>query len=117
MNTSIRTKIYTAISCLMSTAALSAALSTTVVAQDVPHKTVKFNDLDITTPDGAKVLYKRIRAAAREVCDVSIGNDPIMRTATKVCIDQAVDNAVKRVNAPMLTYLRFGSSDVRLASK
>jgi hypothetical protein len=40
-----------------------------------------------------------------------------MRTATKVCIDQAVDNAVKRVNAPMLTYLRFGTSDVRLASK
>jgi UrcA family protein len=117
MNTSIRTRIYTAISCLMSTAALCTALSTTAEAEDVPSKIVKFNDLDITTPDGAKVLYKRIRAAARDVCDVSTGNDPIMRTATKVCIDQAVDNAVKRVNAPMLTYLRFGSSDVRLASK
>jgi UrcA family protein len=117
MNTSIRTKIYTAISCLMSTAALCSALSTTAVAQDVPHKTVKFNDLDITTPDGAKVLYKRIRAAARDVCEVSTGNDPIMRIGTKVCIDKAVDKAVKDVNAPMLTYLRFGSSDVRLASK
>ena len=117
MNTSIRTKIYTAISCLMSTAALCTALSTTAAAQDVPHKTVKFNDLDITTPDGAKVLYKRIRAAAREVCDVSTGNDPILRIGTKVCIEKAVDRAVKGVNAPMLTNLRFGSSDVRLASK
>jgi UrcA family protein len=117
MNTSIRTKIYTAISCLMSTAALCTALSTTAEAQDVPSKIVKFNDLDITTPDGAKVLYKRIRAAARDVCDVSTGNDPILRTATKVCIEKAVDRAVKGVNAPMLTNLRFGSSDVRLASK
>jgi UrcA family protein len=117
MNTSIRTRIYTAISCLMSTAALCTALSTTAEAEDVPSKVVKFNDLDITTPDGAKVLYKRIRAAARDVCGVSIGDDPILRVGTKVCIDKAVDNAVKRVNAPMLTYLRFGSSDVRLASK
>ena len=117
MNTSIRTRIYTAISCLMSTAALCTALSITAEAQTVPSKIVKFNDLDITTPDGAKVLYKRIRAAARDVCDVSTGNDPILRTATKVCIEKAVDRAVKGVNAPMLTNLRFGSSDVRLASK
>ena len=117
MNTSIRTKIYTAISCLMSTSALCSTLSTTAEAEDVPSKIVKFNDLDITTPDGAKVLYSRIRAAARDVCDVSTGNDPIFRIATKVCFDRAVDNAVRHVNAPMLTYLRFGSSDVRLASK
>jgi UrcA family protein len=117
MNTSIRTKIYTAISCLMSTAALCSTLSTTAEAEDVPSKVVKFSDLDITTPNGAKVLYQRIRAAAQDVCDVSIGGDPIMRVGTKVCIDKAIDSAVKRVNAPMLTYLRFGSSDVRLASK
>jgi UrcA family protein len=117
MNTSIRTKIYTAISCLMSTAALCSALSTTAVAEDVPSKIVKFNDLDITTPDGAKVLYKRIRAAARDVCELSASTDPILRTANKVCIEKAVDRAVKGVNAPMLTNLRFGSSDVRLASK
>jgi UrcA family protein len=117
MNTPIRTTIYTAISCIMGTAALCTTLSTTAKAEDVPHKTVKFNDLDITTPDGAKILYKRIRAAAREVCEVSTGNDPILGTATKDCIEKSVDRAVKGVNAPMLTNLRFGSSDVRLASK
>jgi UrcA family protein len=117
MNTSIRIKIYTAISCFMSTAALCSAVSTTAEAEDVPHKTVKFNDLDITKPEGAKVLYKRIRAAARQVCEVSTGTDPIMGLATKGCIEKAIDRAVRDVNAPMLTNLRFGSSDVRLASK
>jgi UrcA family protein len=117
MNTSIRTKIYTAISCFMSTAALCTALSTTAAAEDVPSKVVKFNDLDINTADGAKVLYKRIRAAAREVCELSTSGDPILRTATKGCIEKSIDRAVKGVNAPMLTSLRFGSSDVRLASK
>jgi hypothetical protein len=37
--------------------------------------------------------------------------------AIKGCIEKAVDKAVKDVNAPMLTHLRFGSTDVQLASK
>jgi UrcA family protein len=117
MNTTIRTKICTAISCVMGTAALCAALSTSVEAEDVPSKTVRFNDLDITKSDGAKILYSRIRAAARDVCESSTGTDPFLRVAIKGCIEKAVDKAVKDVNAPMLTYLRFGSTDVRLAGK
>lgn len=117
MNTTIRTKIYTALSCVMGAAALCTALSTTVKAQDLPSKTVRFNDLDISKSDGAKVLYSRIRAAAREVCELSTGTDPILRIAIKGCIDKAVDKAVKDVNSPVLTSLRFGSGDVRLASK
>jgi UrcA family protein len=117
MNTTIRTKIYTAISCVMGTAALGTALSTSAEAEDAPHKTVRFSDLDITKSDGAKVLYSRIRAAARDVCAMSTADDPILRLAIKGCIDKAVDKAVKDVNAPMLTQLRFGTTDVRLASK
>src|SRR5258708_5755211 len=117
MNTSIRTKIYTAISCVMGTAALGTALSTSVQAEDVASKTVRFSDLDITKSDGAKALYSRIRAAAQDVCGLSTGTDPIQRMATKGCIDKAVDKAVKEVNAPLLTQLRFGTTDVRLASK
>jgi len=117
MNTSIRTKIYTAISCVISAAALGTVLSTSVEAEDVPSKTVRFSDLDITKSDGAKVLYSRILAAARDVCALSTGSDPILRPAVKGCIDKAVDKAVKDVNAPLLTQLRFGGTDVRLASK
>jgi UrcA family protein len=101
----------------MSTAALCTALSPSVKAEDAPSKTVRFSDLDITKSDGAKVLYGRIRAAARSVCESSTGTDPILRVAIKACIEKAVDKAVKDVNAPMLTRLRFGSTDVQLASK
>lgn len=117
MNTIIRSRIYTAISCVMATAALCTAVSTLVEAEDVPSKTVRFSDLNITNSDGAKVLYSRIRAAARDVCELSVGTDPIERLAIKGCIEKAVDKAVKDVNEPMLTYLRFGSTEVRLASK
>jgi UrcA family protein len=117
MNTTIRTRIYTTISCVMGTAALCTALSTSVEAEDAPSKTVRFSDLDITKSDGAKVLYRRIRAAAQDVCGLSGGTDPILRMALNGCIEKAVDKAVKDVNAPMLTQLRFGSTDLRLASK
>jgi UrcA family protein len=117
MNTTIRTKLYAAIACVMGTAALCTALSTAVQAEDLPSKTVRFSDLDITKADGAKALYSRIRAAARDVCELSTGTDPIQRMASKGCIERAVDKAVKDVDAPMLTQLRFGSPDLRLASK
>jgi UrcA family protein len=117
MNTTNRTKIYLAISCFISTAALCATLSTAARAEDVPSKIVRFSDLDISTSDGAKTLYNRIYAAARDVCEKSTGTDPILRGAFKGCVDTAIDKAVKNVNAPMLTQLRFGSTDVRLASK
>jgi UrcA family protein len=117
MNTTIRTKIYTAISCVMGTVALCTVLSTSVKAEEVLSKTVRYSDLDITESDGAKVLYSRIRAAAEDVCGRSSGTDPILRLAITGCIHNAVDKAVKDVNAPMLANLRFGSTDVRLASK
>jgi UrcA family protein len=101
----------------MGTAALCSAISTSVEAEDAPSKTVRFSDLDITKADGAKVLYNRIRAAAQDVCGLSTGTDPILKMGLKGCIEKAVDKAVKDVNAPMLTQLRFGSKDVRLASK
>jgi UrcA family protein len=118
MNTTIRTKLYTALYCTLGTAALC-GLSASVEAadQDVPTKTVKFADLNIANLAGAKVLYSRIRAAARDVCGASAGSDPILRGAVRACIDKAIDKAVNDVNAPVLTSLRFGSGEVRLASK
>ena len=117
MNTTIRTKLYAALCCAFGTGAVCSH-SSSAQAQDVPAKTVRFADLDITKPAGAKVLYGRIRAAAHDVCDQSVGGDPIMRPAVRACIDKAIDDAVRKVNAPALTALRFGGSgDVRLASK
>jgi hypothetical protein len=40
----------------------------------------------------------------------------VLRVAEKACVDTAIDNAVRKVDAPALTSLRFGG-DIRLASK
>ncbi len=49
MNTLIRTKIHAALYCGFAAAALC-ALTSSAQAEDVPSKTVKFQDLDITKP-------------------------------------------------------------------
>jgi UrcA family protein len=117
MNTTIRTKLYAALCCAFGSGAVYAP-SASAQAQEVQSKVVRFADLDLTKPAGAKALYGRIRAAAHEVCDQSAGSDPILRPAVHACIDKAIDDAVRKVNAPALTALRFGGSgDVRLASK
>jgi len=117
MNRTIRTKLRTAIFCTLGAAALCAASASVQAAEEVSSKTVKFADLNITSEAGAKVLYGRIRDAARDVCGVSSGGDPILRTGVNACIQKAIDKAVKDVNSPVLSSLRFGSGGVRLASK
>jgi UrcA family protein len=37
-------------------------------ADDVPTVVVSYGDLDLSTTDGANVLYKRISVAAHKVC-------------------------------------------------
>jgi len=120
MSTIIRSKLGAAICCILGSAA-QGGLSTSAQATDEspPSKTVKYADLNIQTPEGAKVLYQRIRAAAAEVCDVSVDPDPVFREGTRKCVTTAIDDAVKKVNAPYLTALRFGGdvSGARLARK
>src|SRR3984957_20709444 len=103
MNTTIRTKIYMAASCFIATAALCSTLSTTARSEDVPTKTVRFSDLDITKSEGAKTLYIRIHAAARNACALSTGTGPILRVAFKACVETAIAKGGKDVNATMLT--------------
>ena len=116
MNTTLRTKLYTAICCALG--AYFSMLTTPVDADGLspPTKTVKFDDLNITTAAGAKVLYRRIQTAAVEVCPAQFSYSLRMEQAQRACVDHAIDNAVKKVNSPALTELRFGSP-VRLASK
>jgi len=118
MNKAIRMKLYTAVYCAFGTAALGTLTAPAGAAEEaVPSKTVRFDDLDITKPAGAKVLYRRIQAAAQEVCQiVPMTREMQLMSIEHACIVRAIDNAVRKVNAPALTELRFGSG-LRLASK
>lgn len=76
----------------------------------LPSRKVSYADLDISKPAGAKVLYSRIVAAARQVCEVHGYSD--LSTARRVnqCTDHAIDKAVKEVDSPALSALRPNSA-------
>ncbi len=65
--------------------------------------TVKFADLDVSRPEGAAVLYGRIRAAARNVCSPYDRGDPLENMEFASCVRQSIADAVSAVNAPALT--------------
>lgn len=118
MNANLRMEFYTAILSAFGTASMCTLTTAPAGAaeQAVPTKTVRFDDLDITKPGGAKILYGRIRAAAAEVCRPPMSRELSMMVVERNCVEKAIDNAVMKVNSDVLTELRFGSG-IRLASK
>jgi UrcA family protein len=111
MNATIFTKRRAAIYCIFGATTLC-ALSTSVGATEdvpsmpsMPYKRVRFDDLNIADPSGAKVLYRRIRAAAREVCARYDNGDRANRTPFQACVEKAIEDGVMKVNAPTLTAL------------
>jgi UrcA family protein len=117
MNTTIQNTARVAAIFLCSAIALCALQATARAADDgLPSKRVSYADLDISTPAGAKVLYRRIVRAAKDVCN-STGLDSLgAAQLTNRCIDYAIVNAVKDVGSPALSALR-PSSPIRVASK
>ena len=85
-----------------------AANSRRVIAQPAqfPTKAVTYGDLNLDSDQGAKVLYARLRHAARDVCasweeNRGLGRKEIWRK----CIDNALAGAVKQINAPKVEAL------------
>jgi UrcA family protein len=111
MNNALRTNLYSAICCACAASALcSMTVPARADAQAIPAKTVRFDDLDITKPAGAQVLYHRIQAAAQQVCEGYSSRELARMAAERACVDRAIDAAVRNVNAVALTELRFGSA-------
>jgi UrcA family protein len=112
MNTS-NTAMICAAACALSAAFTFSMLPATAHAADdnVISMKVSYADLNIQTPEGAKVLYKRIVHAAYVVCP---GYGDLQEEFK--CINQAIAGAVKQVDSPALSALR-SPSVLRLASK
>jgi UrcA family protein len=70
---------------------------------DAPQVTVKYGDLNISSPHGAAVLYRRIRGAAETVCAPYDRSDLWSKQLLNACINKAVLNAVTQVNNFALT--------------
>jgi UrcA family protein len=80
-----------------------AVLPAVADSSDVPQFTVKFGDLNISSPQGAAVLYRRIRAAAEKVCSPYDRSGLEFKMHLNACIDKAILGAVTRVNNSALT--------------
>ncbi|MFO7277378.1 MAG: UrcA family protein [Pseudomonadota bacterium] len=67
---------------------------------------VDYTDLDLSKPEGAATLYRRIKAAARTACGPN--PDPHRlheRRLFEQCFEQAVAKAVEKVDRATLTAL------------
>ena len=89
--------------CLLGTTPAWAAPPTTRSVE------VSFRDLDLSTASGASKLYRRIQAAARNVCQYE-PTSAKAQSIWKYCVRPTVDAAVAKVNNPRLTALHSGHS-------
>jgi len=83
----------------------------------VATQRVSFKDLNLNSPEGAAVLYGRIKKAAYEVCGQWDNFNLSQLHAVEHCINDAVSRAVAQVNSPMLTNLyntKTGRTDKKI---
>ncbi len=72
-----------------------------------PSVTVSFRDLDVSNIAGATTLYHRIQGAAGLVCGHR-GPGLVEQMAWRACYRNATADAVRKVNAPLLTAVHAG---------
>ena len=70
-----------------------------------PHLTavVHFADLDISSMEGTKRLYVRLRSAAAEVCEPLESASAWGASEHRACINEAIADAVATINRPLLS--------------
>jgi UrcA family protein len=66
------------------------------------QSTVKYADLNVSSPSGAAALYARIRVAADGVCRTLDGRDLASKTLFDRCVHKAITDAVTKVDQPAL---------------
>jgi UrcA family protein len=85
-------------------AALTVATASFAAAPDVASHSVsvRYDDLNLSSPAGVNALYRRISVAARQVCPDIYSRDLNVAAAGKRCLADAVAKAVSEVNNPQL---------------
>jgi UrcA family protein len=81
-------------------------VGTLAYAADSPtEKTVKYADLNVSNPQDAAILYKRIQSAAVGVCSRLDHGTVASKRSAVACTSAAIANAVGQVNQPALNAL------------
>jgi UrcA family protein len=80
-----------------------------------PSRVVHYADLDLSNDEGARILYRRIKEAAWQVCR-DAADVPSSIPSAK-CQRAAVEAAVEKVNRPALTALHSGDKSGALTAR
>jgi UrcA family protein len=109
LDMSLKTKInlglaITAASTFWMASAVVRADNAPLLERPSPSTTVSFRDLDLQRSDDVARLYRRLEAAADQLCGPRAFN-VFYRTvpAYRACVADAVQKAVARINQPMLS--------------
>jgi UrcA family protein len=74
------------------------------------HIEVPYGDLNLSHPAGASMMLTRIKQAATRVCGGHPDSrDLRSRAAFKLCVRAAVNEALRQLNAPLVTALHTGA--------
>jgi UrcA family protein len=68
-----------------------------------PQVIVKFADLNVSTPQGAETLYRRIHGAAVDVCSRMYVIEQAYKWHKNACLQKVIGDAVIKVNRPALS--------------
>jgi UrcA family protein len=102
LNPGGRLRTAMAFTVLAAGTAIGAAGGAQAATADAPMRTVRYSDLNLSTRQGALVLYGRIVAAAHQVCAVGNMLDPDSMATARVCREEAIAKAIRDVDSPML---------------
>jgi UrcA family protein len=98
--TNLRGVIATAI--FSAVAFCGTAICTAADSPDALRVTVRYADLNLSTPQGASALYARIQAAADQVCRPFNRRELAFHKPLHSCVRKAIADAVAAVNKPAL---------------
>jgi UrcA family protein len=96
--------------CGIVTAAGIGAASAAGQQDDVPSVVVKYDPQSLQTDRGAHVLYRKIVAAAEQVCLPVISSSIRPSQAILQCRAQAIARAVTKINDPKLAAIHASAS-------
>jgi UrcA family protein len=85
--------------------ATTAAGATESWSDQVPSVTVRYGDLDLSSPQGRSMLYRRLSLAAQEVCPIAEAPGVVAAMQSKACRSRAVKQAMRSIGGPMVARL------------
>jgi UrcA family protein len=76
-----------------------------------PSITVSYSDVAFGNTAGAADVYRKLKAAARQVCGVDHGTKTLeLMMAARDCFDGALTDAVRKIDRPTLTALHTANA-------